>query len=103
MLQVENSLTCRPASSQKVKSSMCRVSTQEEFNYYKLQKKNNPPNFHVNSLHQISSLISSWLSPKKTLFFEAFHFTRLKIRVLYYRRETERLNAVITMPVRTAQ
>lgn len=43
MLQVENSLTCRPASSQKVKSSMCRVSTPEEFNL--LEKKTTPQTF----------------------------------------------------------
>lgn len=79
MLQVENSLTCRPASSQKVKSSMCRVSTPEEFNYYKLEKKNNPPKLSCQlSASNLQSHIFLAL-PIKTLFFEAFHFTRLKI------------------------
>lgn len=50
MLQVENSLTCRPASSQKVKSSMCRVSTPEEFNYYKLEKKKTTPQTFMSTL-----------------------------------------------------
>lgn len=102
MLQVENSLTC-PAG-WFAKGKVQYVSCFHPRGVQLIQVDPSPPKLSGQpTASNLKSHIFLALPKKKTLFFEAFHFTRLEMRVLYYRRETERLNAVITMPVRTAQ